>query len=257
VSSATGPEPDAFDMKNKPPAGEATSKVQKGIDEVREFYRIGFESLEESPDRIDYNKTLTGIEAQKKGMSAELLRKARQFAHSYTPQQLDTLLGRCRSHGRVIGTSHVIQFLRARDVSTRQRLQKQFIDGRYSVHQLGQAVTSQQGARRSGGRRPKLAADAAGLLDQIEAMCGQWRRWHAELTRPVGKNKEQLEKLLPASVQDELRQAVVQLTKLQHLVGGKLSSEKPGRRQRSTVHAKKGRTKRRKKYDGLIPDLFF
>jgi hypothetical protein len=95
-----------------------------------------------------------------------------------------------------------------------------------------------------------------GLLDQIETMCGQWRRWHAELTGPVAKNKEQLEELLPTSVQQLLRQAVEQLTKLQHLVGGKLAGDKLGRGPRSTAYAKDGRTKRRKKDDGVIPDLF-
>lgn len=86
-------------------------------------------------------------------------------------------------------------------------------------------------------------------------MCGQWHRWHTELIRPIGKKNQSKEKLLPASIQEQLEQAVEQLTKLQELVGGKLAGEKPGRRRRGTVRTKIAPSKRRKKDYDLFPDL--
>lgn len=214
--------------KKKPPAAQINSKVQQGIDEVRDFYRIGRESLDESRDGSDYNNMLAA-EARKKGMSLDKLCKARQFANLYKPSQLKKLLAGCQKHGRVIGISYVIGFLQVDNYPARQLLQEQFIEKGMSTTAIKNAIRIRQAKRGSGGRPPKLATDASGLLVQITKMCEQWRRWHAELIRPKANKKQPLEELLPAKIQDQLKQAVKNLAELGQRVDDELNRTNPGR----------------------------
>jgi hypothetical protein len=165
-------------------------KVQAAIQNLRDFYDTGRESLRKRPGRAKYGAGENKEEAAELGMNPDTLGKARQFAdpdEGYTPKELSAL---CRlikqvQSGQKAGTSvftvrHVICLLSVWPKSRREATQRKAIKKGWTTDKLEREVRS-QGKRSKGGRPPRVARNMADFLSDLARTGDDWCRWRDRL----------------------------------------------------------------------------
>jgi hypothetical protein len=194
---------------NRAPAAAAQS--------IRAFYALGRASLRDRPARGGHGDRAAEAEAELAGMNPDLLRKARQFADAeagYTRAELRALCDGVRTHfarfadrGTRVGRTHVVLLLRLPRGPGRDEVQAAMLEHGWSTAELATAIRRRVGRRRSGGRRPRVGADKAALLAELDGLCEQVTRMAAELARRAeAKERPSLADLSP-----KVREAVQQL----------------------------------------------
>lgn len=150
------------------------SEVMSARDRVTRFYEVGRASLKRNPGRMHYGAAET--EARIFGLSAELLRKARQFAdpvRGYSLNELRAVLRLSQKTGFALGTTHIIRWLTI-PKQRRARIERRTIAGRWNMSRVEAEIRKEFGARRFGGRRRQIPADTLGVLVQLESLCDEW-----------------------------------------------------------------------------------
>lgn len=169
--------------------------------------------------------------AKEVGVNEDTLRKARQFADSYTQNDLRNLESQCRKSQRPLGFSFVVKFVTIKNKAFRERLQAQVIAEEWSYARLHRELLKHYGYRKHGGRRPNWPARSVQLmLVDITRMCWAWERWFGWLAgttvdrRLEAKGeKRQAVKLddLPPEVQQALIKAMRGIEALRSAVDSK------------------------------------
>ena len=141
----------------------STAEIRQAIKSLRDFYRLGSQSLRKYGDRMAYGR-MDG-EAREARLPPEMLRKARSVADGehggWTPGELKELFAMMRQRGAVLGLQHMI---RLRTVSDkRQRAKLHARPGGPVEHPCGWMP-------RSG----SVSGSAAAVWG---ARPGAWRRW--------------------------------------------------------------------------------
>jgi hypothetical protein len=158
------------------------------IQALRRFYERGRESLAGFPDRMGYGR-MKAEEAR--GVSGEMMRKARQLAASYPRAEFDRMLALAERHGFPLGVSHAIRFLTVPD-EDRIRFVSQAVEGHWSKRRTDAEIHKRYGNRRpAAGRARRLGGDAADACYQIVHFCGQWRRLYDALLVPGGERAKE------------------------------------------------------------------
>jgi hypothetical protein len=223
--------------RKKPRATPARRKVEEGIKKVREFHRIGRESSKTCARHTDDGWARITTDAEKRGMNPDTLRKAQRFADLYDAGAIKKLLAQCKVSDYVIGPTHIIELLRVPIPKERRHFQTKMIAEGWTRSQLAQQIMSRYGARRVGGRSPRVPRDKAQLLSQIEGMCEHWRRWHKKLM--AGNAEEAVAdapgSLLPRSVRQLVEKAVAQIAVLQQRASRELTIDRPSRLPRAVA----------------------
>ena len=204
----------------------AASARRRSLQFVRQFYDVGCDSLERHPPpRLPYRGVKR--EAKRAKVHPEMLRKARVFAQSYTPNQVDQLLNDCRRLRYSLGVSHVLRMLSIRDPAKRDALQEQAVRGRWSYSRLEDEILKELGIRSPAvGRLRRAPADSHEGCLQLARFCEKWRRISEALRQPTISDKRKKSKpitaLLPAPIGRQLDSADKVLTVLGGLVNAEL-----------------------------------
>lgn len=199
-------------------------KVRRSLQAVRAFHAVGRKSLDRHPDAVGYGSM--EAEAERLGVSAEMLRKARAFAGAYTDADLDDLYALADGHDFPLGVSHVIRLLSI-PTRSRARFQRATVQGRWSKRRLDAEIRKRFGNRQpAAGRRQASPETAEDAYYAIARLCHQWQRLTAALDRPPAIDAEGVRVSgpeLPPKLCKLLTQAADVMGELERAV-----SEKPG-----------------------------
>ena len=192
-----------------------SARVRDAVQELRDYYQLGLDVLDadrKNPNRRTYSKGVTIRFANRLGKGRDYVDKARQFAASYTEEQLDELCSLQRPDGMPLGRTHVVALLSVKDKRQRKRLQRRAAGEGWGTRRLGEEITAIQGRHSSGGRRPREPDSAKDAVAQIVKMCERWGRWYEGFEREedetAGVSLEDLPKLVRvrmAAATDEIR----------------------------------------------------
>jgi hypothetical protein len=166
--------------------------VSEVIQVVRDFYRIGVESLRERPKRGGYAAGETEREARKHGMNPDTLRKARTFADpsvGYSATEVDEL---CESiaaswdnfvaNGANIGRTHIIRLLGVQKArGKRDSIQNLMFRRGWSTAELEGEIRRRFGRRKRGGRRADIGRNLHELIGHLDSQCEAWLRLDGQL----------------------------------------------------------------------------
>lgn len=154
--------------------------VEEAVQQIKDFHKLGCQ-LEES----HYKRGEIKRQAKEKNLTVEFARKACQFARSYTQPKLKDLCLSIRTtqskdsfRGSIFGRSHVLYLLRVPE-DRRDKIQELSINEGWSIDTFQHEIGRRFGYQRVGGRTRRVPGSAVGVLEQIEKMCEQWRRWEA------------------------------------------------------------------------------
>lgn len=165
------------------------TKVRQATQKIRRFHALGARSLARCPGRMWYGET--DDHARRCGTSAEMLRKARSFANSYTGEQAKALCLLCERRGAAYSVSHVFRLL-AVPRPHRAAFQREAITCVWSKGRIDAEIRKRFGNRRpAAGRRRLPPPTADDACYQIVQLCDQWRRLHREITEPSRHGKDQ------------------------------------------------------------------
>jgi hypothetical protein len=167
-----------------------TKSLERALDELRRWHRIGTRSLKRRPGPERPAAESVADEAARLGVSPEKLRLLQRFADPDTglsTEQFEEFCDECRRRGRVPGISKVLRLGSVPRWGDRKKLLQKLLREGWGFRRLETEMAARLGRRRqSGGRRPRVADDRAGVLAQLEGLAGRWVRWEQELsTRPV------------------------------------------------------------------------
>ena len=176
--------------------------VDRAIADIREFHRVGCQSLEEFPDRLPQGRSKKV--ARSRAMNLDQLDKARAFAREFTVRKLKDLCDQIEKGGFPVGVSHVIRlFWLPRN--WREKFLRNTIREKWSCRRLGTAIQLATGRRRHSGRPPSVR-DAAEGLQKLRTLCEQWRRLYRVVRGTGGREDEGATGvLLPPKLEDPMR----------------------------------------------------
>ena len=215
-------------------------RVAEAVQDIRDFHKLGCQSLRQRPARGDYAGRAIETEAERIGMSSDTLRKARQFADpeaGYSAAERDELCELCLTiqtdldeADAIFGRTHVLLMITV-PKGDRHALQHKAIEHGWSTNRLQLEIKKLHGTRKSGGRKPRVARDREEALAQLEGLCERWRRWTAEfmrLRRIKGKSTKGLRNI-PRKLVAEIQSAAENLGRLQASVTRELQRALPER----------------------------
>lgn len=215
------------------------AKVAQAVQSIRDFHALGLSLRRKFDGKGSHGQGVIGAEAERLGINADTLRKARQFAdpaEGYSPAELDAL---CRlvsevqpgqERGAVFGKTHVIRIVSV-EKQFRAGLQKAAVDGAWSTGELEAQIASRYGSRRDGGRKRRAPPDALALLTQLEQLCERWRRWVSLVTPEDGAKSTRAATLegVPDDIRALVDQAAAAIKTLHKAAACELLARKPGR----------------------------
>lgn len=218
----------------KPSGEHSPEEISDSIRRIRDFHALGVKSLKNRPGRAKYGDTEIEREATELGLNPSTYRAARRFADpvsGYSAEELKNLFKEFERHRHSLGVMHIVALL-GLPKADQVELALQAIRNRWGVLTLRREIRKRFGPRRSGGRRRAVPRERTSLLGQIEAMCDSWRRWEAELNRPIGKDEES-----PASkLSKQVRQVIANIGRgiadLRVMAEKELAKESPKREKR-------------------------
>jgi hypothetical protein len=152
-------------------------EVMKKIAEIQDYHEEGRKSLKRPPS------TTVQKQADALGWNITRLRKARQFARAksgYSQARLEELCDLLEHYGPIFGTAH-IGLLVTVSWPEREEIQRECIEGNWSVLDLKTALKARRDSRSAGGRHRKVAPDD--VLVRLEDVTTTWRRLRAALRR--------------------------------------------------------------------------
>jgi hypothetical protein len=132
----------------------------------------------------------------------------------------------------VFRRQHVARLLSVRPKGLRARLQRQAVEGGWTVTELEERMAGRLGRRSAGGQRRRLLEGRVGLLAQLERMCESWRRWRAALGGPPDRLRD-----LPRPVRARLERTTRGLAALQQTAEAALGAARTGRAARGARRA--------------------
>ena len=205
---------------------EPDPAVRQRLDGLLHFYRVGTQSNRRHPGRVP--QAVMEQEAQRCKLSPELVRKARQFAASYSHQEVIGLVAQCRRHNHALGRGHMIRLLTV-PREQRNALQQLALEQRWGWLKLDDEILKRFGLRlRGGGRRRQVPAGAKDACYQIGRLCDQWRRLSRALRRPAGGQEEEDEQPFRQFVPEDVRKHVLKADGAMRVLG-EVVQEKLGR----------------------------
>lgn len=217
-----------------------SDRVEEAIEKIEEFYTLGGKIPAKQPYRKTYAHGVIKAEAGRRGVSDDMIRKARSFADQAEGYALGELKELKRLVRRVqpghdvtkgvFGKTHVIRLLGV-PKHRRAALQRRAIEEGWSTAELEAEIARRFGTRRAGGRRRKIPGRVDEVLTQAERLCEAWRRWHAELSIDPETNDKGHLLLgnLPELLQRLIKQAAAAVSKVQEAVAAELAQRRPGR----------------------------
>ena len=163
---------------NAKEARAAHARVETAIAAIKKFHKQGQKSRADHPERLGYQ---AGKLAKAANINPDTLRKARDFAHEYKPDDLDRLFARCREHQSPLFVGHVIRLITL-GRKQRLRLELKAIKGRWSKRQLDEDIRKICGNRRAkSGRLPRVPQDVAGIRVELRRISLKWERMYAAM----------------------------------------------------------------------------
>jgi hypothetical protein len=147
-------------------------------EELRAWHEFG----KQIPQKFDPESVELAEAARKLGldrkMDATTMRKARQFARTYSGTELEDLLRRRNGAGASLGWSHIRVLVSVEDRERRAELEREAVAQAWSVRELGDAVPRLPGHKGSVGGRSfrKAKSPEDGLLQLVER-CEAWLRF--------------------------------------------------------------------------------
>lgn len=153
------------------PKPSRPKRLAAQLRDVRDFYEVGQDSQEESPDRLGYGEATSS--AEDIGRHPEMLRKARQIVREFPAEKFDRLLARCEARDFAIGITHLMRLASVN--KGRSALITRMIDGRWSLRQLNNEIAKVQPSMAGRGRRRLVPEDAAGQLVMLKKECVRWK----------------------------------------------------------------------------------
>lgn len=202
-------------------------QVNEAIRNNRDFHKLGREALPRPSHKESYGKHLMDWEAADRGTSPENLRKARQFAESYSRRELQELCKYCRAKQSkmdptlpVFSRTHVIRLVSVPVKRERLQLQYQTIGNAWSTAQLDAEIAKRFGRRRQGGRRRRVPLGKTDLLTQLDGVCESWRRLYNRISQPAveeGDKHASLDALTPG-IRRQVIKASREVLRLQEAV---------------------------------------
>lgn len=207
--------------KTKPaaPTKSAETALSQGVAEIREWHRIGCESLEVRPGAAPPRSAVLEAEATLRGIGVGRLRKLRQFADpktGYTPSMLETLCRQCLRAKRPLGVTFLMRLVVIPDRSLRGELQKRLLEENWSCQRLNREIRMKLGRQRAGGRHARIAADLPGILVQIDGMIEPWTRLQRRMSLKASGGDPLPE--LPKKVREGFARAVDGLIGLRRVI---------------------------------------
>src|SRR5438067_2425830 len=128
------------------------AQVEKAVKDIRAFYRLGRASLKKRPGPGKLNSRDIDLEAERRGINPDTLRKAKQFGGLYHSDEVDQLCRFCReqqssmeSSRPVFGKTHIIRLVSVTRKHERLRLQQQAVVNAWTVRQLQAAIAKRKG----------------------------------------------------------------------------------------------------------------
>lgn len=254
--------------------------VQEAIESIKQFHSIGSKIPKKTSHKDAYASGVIDAVAEKYKLNPDTARKARHFADpiaGYSAAELSKLcalvqkLQKDQDDGKpVFGRTHVMRMLSV-PKSERESLQREAMEGAWSLAMLEEKIAERYGTRGDGGRPRRVASGGDTLLTQLDNMCESWRRWHQavepdEHSDPSQSGTDTTEeptcaKLtdLPQNVRAHVRAALAAITTLHATVTKELARLHPDRSLRQqfrpitepdaingkrTANSKKKRTRR-------------
>jgi hypothetical protein len=177
--------------------------AERAISDIREFHRVGRQSLKTFPDRLPHgrSKRLARFEGMN---NVDQLEKARAFAKDFTLREMEDMCAEITNGKFPVGVSHLIRLLWL-PKNRRWKFLRDTIQGRWSCRRLGAAIQLAIGRRRRAGRPPSVR-DAAEGLQKLRTLCEQWRRLYRVVRGTGGREDEGATGvLLPPKLEDPMR----------------------------------------------------
>ena len=149
----------------------AQSKAQRMLANLRRLYDLGRQA------NSDKNPFSTDQLAATLGMSPHTLRKARAFARTYSPEDLDRLCRMRRPNGLPLHFGYIPYLLSIREKTARQKLARKAAKRGWTAPQLYSAIRRHYPERRCDhGRRMSIAGGPEAGLERLVADAERWLR---------------------------------------------------------------------------------
>jgi hypothetical protein len=203
--------------------------LMAAIAEIRAYHREGRFCLANTPKSGNYGKGFIVERCEQLGPSwnPTKLRKARQFAAEYAPNDLRKLVDLLKRYRPVFGITHVGILLTVSKVRVRTKLQRWCIDCNRSTAELEAEIKKRYGVRRQGGRRRAVGLDIDHVLVQLEGMCDTWRRWYLVVApEQLPEGTQSILEQLPRKVQEGIGQVNRTTQRLAATVDGELQARR-------------------------------
>jgi hypothetical protein len=151
------------------------------MDKVREFHSLGRQALQAAPLERE-KKHHAGVIKQfaRPGVSVPTVYKARQFAATYSDEELDQLCARRSPAGKPLGIGHVYELILIRKAKLRLQFEERAALEGWSARRLRTERLLACGASAKAskaGRKPKLPERMPEFLQQLSQRTEQWLRW--------------------------------------------------------------------------------
>lgn len=221
------------------------SRVSEAVKRLEEAHRIGRQIRREQRSLAPHGHPTVEVVAAGMGLNADNYRKLRLFADpdtGYSKQELVELCQRCKKYQRPLGFTIVAKLLKIRNKKERSKLQRQAIEGAWSIADMDVELARLHGRRRWAGRKPKVPHDADEALMQLDSLCLKWRRWYTQIAEESGTGPSEVGlDDLPETVRRPLTKATRVIQQIEDAVAAcsreSASSRHPrtrkGRRRRS------------------------
>lgn len=215
-------------------------RVQEAVARLRSYYRMGQEALRKwRPGPGQRLRTLRTM-ASRQSVSDDQVRTALRLVdpdRGYTSEELDDLCRRINSAANresiPIGVAHVIKLMSFPRGRQRARMERLVLEQGWNIRRLAVEIAGSHGARKSGGRRPHVAASTAGVMAQLAGLGTRWRRYIEALSRGASATgpRASLDDL-PSRVRRQVQQVGVAIDALQEEITREMTRRQPGWQQR-------------------------
>ncbi|MBP90281.1 MAG: hypothetical protein CMJ64_26845 [Planctomycetaceae bacterium] len=175
--------------------------VAENIKKIREMYELG----RGLPLKSAYGKAQAATLATEKNVGHGTVYRAKQFARMFSKKDVDRLCKLCRD-GNSLSWCHLPMIFKVKPEQERWNLLNLAVEHGWSARELAREVDKRYpNKRKYGGGKPKMAADAAGLVKQISRTSESWLRFDDQLRLEDDEGAYRGE--LPIALRDALRAA--------------------------------------------------
>lgn len=149
----------------------------ENINKIREMYELG----RGLPQKSAYGDAEMVTLAAEKQVGHGTIYRAKQFARMFLKTDVVRLCKLCRD-GNSLSWGHVTKILKVESEKERWELLDKAAQNDWSARELEREVDRRYPVKRKyGGGKPKTAADAAGLVQQVARTSESWLRFDDQL----------------------------------------------------------------------------